>query len=270
MPEQSSSRFRRHWLRLSVRGLIVLVLVIGCWLGWVVRSARIQRNAIAAINKAGGHIYYNWETDYIGNMSEAKPWWPKWLDSLLGPDYFGHVVQAHLSDGVSDTELVHVGNLTWLEVLSLRGGYPDYVESPVTDTGLANLERLTGLQDLDISETPITDAGLIHVKALAQLKTLRLRGTEITDAGLAHIRPLRRLQILDLHDKAITDAGLAHLKGMSNLTQLDLRETTVTDAGMTHLKGLTKLQALWLGDTQVTDSKMHDLKMAFPKSQIQR
>ena len=100
MPEQSASRFGRRWLRLSVRGLIVLVSVIGCWLGWVVRSARIRRNAIAAIYKGGGHIYYNWETDYIGNMSEAKPWWPKWLDSLLGPDYFGHVAQVHLRRSV--------------------------------------------------------------------------------------------------------------------------------------------------------------------------
>ena len=40
----------RHWrsfLRFSVRGLIVLVLVIGGWLGWIVRthgfSARLWR-----------------------------------------------------------------------------------------------------------------------------------------------------------------------------------------------------------------------------------
>jgi hypothetical protein len=39
--------WRRH-LRFSVRGLIVLVLVTGGWLGWVARGARIQREAVSA------------------------------------------------------------------------------------------------------------------------------------------------------------------------------------------------------------------------------
>ena len=41
----------RRFLRLSVRGLIVLVLVIGAGLGWLVRSAHIQRDAVAAITR---------------------------------------------------------------------------------------------------------------------------------------------------------------------------------------------------------------------------
>ena len=48
------SRPWRRFLRFSVRGMIVLVLVIGGWLGWIVRSARIQREAVAAIEKSAG------------------------------------------------------------------------------------------------------------------------------------------------------------------------------------------------------------------------
>jgi hypothetical protein len=44
----------RKFLRFSVRGLIVLVLVIGAALGWFVRGARTQRDAVAAIERAGG------------------------------------------------------------------------------------------------------------------------------------------------------------------------------------------------------------------------
>ena len=54
---------RRPWqrfLRFSVRGLIVLVLVIGAGVGWLVRSARIQRDAVAAIQNAGGSVSYDW------------------------------------------------------------------------------------------------------------------------------------------------------------------------------------------------------------------
>ena len=57
-------RQSRRWrcvLRLSLRGLIILVLVIGACLGWIVRSARIQRNALSAI--AGPPTHYVGATD---------------------------------------------------------------------------------------------------------------------------------------------------------------------------------------------------------------
>ena len=53
--------FWRRFLRFSVRGLIVLVLVVGVWLGWLVPHARIQRDAVAAITRAQGSAYYDWE-----------------------------------------------------------------------------------------------------------------------------------------------------------------------------------------------------------------
>jgi len=53
MPADPLSRPWRRYPSFSVRGLVVLVLVIGAWLGWLVRSVRIQREAVVAINKAG-------------------------------------------------------------------------------------------------------------------------------------------------------------------------------------------------------------------------
>ena len=37
------------FLRFSVRGLMVAVIVIGIWLSWLVRIARVQREAVAAL-----------------------------------------------------------------------------------------------------------------------------------------------------------------------------------------------------------------------------
>ena len=51
-------------LRLSVRELMVLVLVVGAGLGWMVRSARIQREAVEAIKSAGGTVRYDWEWNH--------------------------------------------------------------------------------------------------------------------------------------------------------------------------------------------------------------
>jgi hypothetical protein len=53
MTDHSNFIARPRWsyLRLSLRGLIVLVIVIGAEMGWLVRSARIHCEAVAAIEQ---------------------------------------------------------------------------------------------------------------------------------------------------------------------------------------------------------------------------
>ena len=184
-----ASRPWRRFLRFSVRGLIVLVLVIGAWLGWIVRSARTQREAVAAIENAGGEVFYDREwTD--GNYSPGgKAWGRNCLVILIGVDHFGNVNFVVLSGSqtVSDGELAHVG-------------------------------RLPALVSLAVAETNLTDAGLAHLKGLAKLSVLWLHGTRVTDAGLANLKGLSNLRWLVLDDTQITDTGLLQLSGMTKLT----------------------------------------------------
>ena len=93
MPIQSEpiSRPWRRFLRFSVRGLIVLVLVIGGWLGWIVRSARIQREAVAAIKSIGGIVTYDWELKNENGIPRAQTPAPRWLADLIEIDYFGQI-----------------------------------------------------------------------------------------------------------------------------------------------------------------------------------
>ena len=91
------SRPWRRFLRFSVRGLIVVVLVIGAGLGWIVRQAHIQRDAVAAIRKAGGSVAYSWESGRTGRrFRRGEPWAPSWLVDLIGVDFFGHVTDVNL------------------------------------------------------------------------------------------------------------------------------------------------------------------------------
>ena len=56
----------RSLVRFSVRRLLVLILVIGCGMGWiarVVRSGQAQRRAVAAICQVGGWVVYDTEWD---------------------------------------------------------------------------------------------------------------------------------------------------------------------------------------------------------------
>ena len=103
------SRPWRRFLRFSVRRLIVLVLVIGALMGWIVRSARIQREAVAAITEAGGSVMYNWEDR---SRNRARHWAPQRIVDLIGIDYFGHVtyVEHYTSSPANDAELAHVGH----------------------------------------------------------------------------------------------------------------------------------------------------------------
>ena len=68
------SRPWRRFLRFSVRGLMVVVLVFVAGLGWLVREARIQRDAVAAITKAGGTVYSDWEWSDGKHVPTGRFW----------------------------------------------------------------------------------------------------------------------------------------------------------------------------------------------------
>jgi hypothetical protein len=253
-----------------VRGLIVLVLIVGVCLGWiahVIRSAQRQRDAVAAVRNVLGSVLYDWQFEGsrvrvkpgTNTISNEVPVWPKWLVDRLGPDFFGHVTQVSfgrpgISSGQFDEALAYVGQMDRLTDLTL-------IRSPVTDTGLAHLRGLKDLESLMLRGcTGFSDAGLVHLERMADLKGLYLDDAKVTDAGLAHLRGLARLESLGLDRAGVTGAGLAHLDGMSRLRFLNLRQTRVTDAGLTRLKALKGLRSLNLERSEVTDAGLVHLK----------
>ena len=253
IPASPVSRRWRRYLRFSVRGLIVLVLVIGAGLGWTVRQAHVQRDAVAAIKSAGGSVKYDWEWRDGKPISGGEPWPSRWLASLIGIDYFGHVIEVNVSlAGKSDEVILQVARLDRLQHLDFH--YP-----AVGDVELAHLKRLTNLKWLDLSASPVTDAELSYLKGLNNLSGLALSGTQVTDAGLVHLTGLTNLNYLDLEGLQVTSTGLEHLKGLTKLNYLHLAGTLVDDAGLVHLKGLTALSRLNLSDTQVTDAGLAQL-----------
>jgi hypothetical protein len=203
----------RRYLRFSVRGLIVLVLVIGAALGWIVREAHIQRDAVAAIRRAGGSVSYDWEWSDGKPVPGGKPRAPGWVIDLIGADNFGHVTLVILAPpSATDATLAHVGRLTRLQEL--------YVGSPsVSDAGLENLTGLTNLSILSLSGTPVSDRGLAKLMGLIKLFHLNLSDTPITDAGLVSLRGLTKLASVMVGNTQVTDAGVKELNiALPNLT----------------------------------------------------
>jgi hypothetical protein len=189
-----------------VRGLIVFVLAIGVWLGWLVRGARIQGDAVAAIEKNGGGVGYSWEWRDGNRIPGGKPCAPRWLVELVGVDYFGHVTAVWLfsTSEAPDATLAHVGRLTRLQALF------DY-SSSVGDAGLAHLRGLTELSTLILADSRVTDAGLAELKSQTKLSSLILAGAWVTDTGLAALKVLRNLSSLHL-----IDCPSSPMPGLSN------------------------------------------------------
>src|SRR4051794_29521037 len=81
---------------------MLLVLVVGGGFGWIVHRARVQTAAVAAIKRAGGDVYYEWDVTRDNSptgltlQANGAPGWPKWLVTRLGPDYFGNVVAVDI------------------------------------------------------------------------------------------------------------------------------------------------------------------------------
>jgi Leucine Rich repeat len=188
--------------------MIVVVLVIGGWLGWIGRGAHIQHEAVAAITSVGGKVGHDWEWRDGTRISGGRPPAPAWVVNLIGVDCFGHVDSVRLNR-------------------SSRGD---------VDYTIEHIEHLTEVQVLYLFDTPISDSDLLRFKGLNDLRQVFLSGAQITDAGLGHLKGLTNLSYLGLGGTRVTDAGLAHLKGLTNLTRLVLSNTQVTDAGVRELQ----------------------------------
>ena len=103
-----------------------------------------QRQAVAAIQKAGGTVLYDWQFEGgrfrlkkgTNIISEEVPWWPRWLVDRLGVDCFGHV--THVQIGYAPTP------------------NPDHL-----DEALANVGRLGRLKEVRLGGQPVADGGLV-------------------------------------------------------------------------------------------------------------
>jgi len=208
---------------------MVFVLLVGGALGWIAYSARVQRDAVAAIEAAGGSVWYQWQWRNGKPILNSRPPWPEWMVNLAGVDYFGGVVRVSLAQVGGDAELVSAARLGTLRELILDS-------SRVTDVGLAELGHLSQLQELSLMETRVTDAGLLHLKDLTDLKTLDLGDTRIAGAGLVHLVGLMRIERLVVRNTPMTDASVGNLARLTGLQDLDLAGTRLTEKGGTELQ----------------------------------
>jgi Leucine-rich repeat (LRR) protein len=139
---------------------------------------------------------------------------------------------------VTDEKMAHIGKLTQLTELTLRG-------SEVAE-GLVHLKGLKSLRLLDLkcNRSHDIDDGLRHIAGLTELEELNLRETAVSDVGLAHLSGLAKLKKLNLfmNKGGISDAGMAHLRGLKSLEELTFPCGLIGDIGLAHLAELDSLR----------------------------
>jgi hypothetical protein len=173
------ARPRRRLWRFSLRTLLAVVTLVALVLGvWVSRAER-QRQAVAAIQAAGGIVRYDYQAGEAPAVYGERPG-PDWLCRLLGVDYFADVTLVGLYPSATDETVAHLSGLTSLTCLYLD-------DTQVGDAGLAHLSGLTNLRVLWLHNTGVGDASLICLSGMSNLQELSLPGTQVSDAGLAHL-----------------------------------------------------------------------------------
>ena len=281
---------KARWRTISLRGLLLLIVVIALWLGWIANKARQQREAVAALQEFGGFLHYDWEfvngpvkvpegnlvwTPTWGKFTPGrKPWAPDWLRRPMGDEYFQSIAHVSLcvditkqrAEAISvnmdpaDDALRKLATQTSVRTLQLGG-------EQVTDENLSYVGQMTGLEELEISwGFHLTDKAFGHLRRLKRLRILEIGDSKMTDASLAVIGELKNLEELRLGGVGFSDRGLGYLEGLTRLKQLCFNEDgakQITDAGLESLKNMKDLESLVMDGANVSDkaiAKLRELK----------
>jgi Leucine-rich repeat (LRR) protein len=308
MPSSSETPKRKlRWYQFSLRTLLIFVTFFGIACSWFavkMRQAKRQRDAVEAILKNRGEVFYDFqERDIL-----AKPPGPEWFRNWIGEDFLFNVAFVSLGRDPQPEPLQELPNIRHLELYydpneSNTGEEEKKDHGPLANRKWEVIKFLTRLRELHLNGFGITDTEMEYVRGLSQLEIMSLDATLVTDKGLACLNDFKRLRVLSLVQcYGITDEGLAHLKGLNNLEKLDLslslpitdlglekikelsqlrelelHRTSITDSGMKYLGDLKKLELLTLSDTQVGDhglkqlqclTKLQELRIGMPNKAV--
>ena len=191
-----------------------------------------------------------------------------------------HTLDLSDCQRLSDFGLTHLESLDQVRHLRLRKGLNQYVcalqpgplSSPVkegvnffsiTSVGMEHLQRMGGLEVLDLTGLMVDDVGMRHVARLQRLRELYVGFTRVSDRGVRELTALESLEVLGLNSTLVTDRCLRELKALPALHTLDLAYTIVSNAGLGALRDLEALRRLDLSGTRISDaglSRLADVK----------
>ena len=231
------------------------------------RVARAQRNrrvwiwaAIALLSVAAFAIadryWRQLERDRLiteivesgGQVDRIPPWQQWWQWVRLKPSVGTWVELA--GNEFDDDWLYTHDNLRALTIHEMR-----FVDTRMTDAGVARLLAAHSLTSLVVIGTEFGDAAASALREQARLKNLRLSDASITDEGLA-VLPLEQVMFLKIDGTRVTPAGLHHLSRCQRLRALWLDARQIDEGLATHLRTLPQLSRLHVVGGDLTDEEV--------------
>lgn len=162
-------------------------------------------------------------------------------------------LSVKFAEGVKGSVLMHVGELSQLEQLSLS-------DAPNLDEHLEHIVALPHLKSVAISyANGVTSSGVIHLAKMPQLEAINLTNVPDLAENLKGLVTLPTLKALSLNGRNVTDSEMVSLANATGLERLGLRNTSVTDDGMAHFIGLKKLSSLYMEGAMLTDDAIPHL-----------
>jgi hypothetical protein len=252
----------------SIRTLLVMTIAVALpfsWLGVEMKKAREQGRLVNLSQRAGRQVEYDFQLDArFFSLANTQPQGPKWLNSLLGVDFFADIALVG-----SKPQMSFTGVPPQLSMKTVIPPANDHRTDIETAALLAIVKDWHRLRWLDLEATQTTDADLENLKDLSELEHLSLAGTQVTDNGVEQIvNSCPKLRYLDIGRTRATDAGLQCLCKLSYLQSLWLGDLEITDVGLEHLKVIRGLARLWLNGTRVTKAGVDKLHQTFPNCYI--
>ena len=206
-----------RWYQFSLRTLLIFVTLFAVACSWVavkMGQAKRQREAIEAIRKAGGFVWYA-EGDYSLNRT--------WGVDVLGVDFYANVEGAsfdHRTNNPDETLKTITPYLVTFKTLT----FLDLDKNPVTDKSIPVLLQLKNLDSLQLGGSTITDDGLAQLKDLPNLRRLSLvYADQITDEGIMHLKQFPKLRNIrfESHNPHITKNAWDVVKSFKDYDDLE-------------------------------------------------
>jgi hypothetical protein len=253
--------------------MMIVVLGIGCVLGWIAHRAHVQRDAVAAITtprrNTRGSVYYDWQYvagqgdkdakprgpkwmfDALGKFDQdAKPRGPKWLRDIIGPDVFDTVVNVNIEgDNVDDELLENVGKLHGVEWFTIHG----HAAPDLTPAGMAQLRSLSRLKGLSVRGFTDSHGFVAGLMGKTRLRRLWLPEAAVTDDEMAIIGGFTDLEVLQLDGRNVTDRGFAHVANLKELSLLDMPGVRIMD--LAPVADLAQLDIIVLAPARATSAR---------------
>ena len=250
--------------RVRIRTLILAVALVGLVMGWYVAKAKSRREAIAAIEKAGGWVEYADRFDGDTLSDRDDPPWPRWIRRVVGDEMLRGVRRVGLADAENEDNTEKREPRDWSAALEALGKLPEIRQLRMDPAGPGVFERIESLQGVE--EVSFTqrkfpeDTRLAGLARLGNVRNLNLCYTWLTDSDLDWLAKMERLEVLDLsYNHDLSDAGMDHIARLTGLRSLSLGYTEVKAAGLAKLRSLVRLETFVMEHGGIDDADIAPL-----------